>query len=259
MSFESDLLQVPSATRLNVSLSDVSPYGVTIERDDNEWIIFSSTNEGRFLRLNLGESITNDNPEYIDLGNLGQLRRVLKFDMAKSGSRWIGLATDWNSKKYFLLSFPQSDCPFNQVSSTNVDTVQLKAYESGTFSVSLEVKGVNGLKASTTKTVAVSEAEAPSIAIENSVCFRGSPLQLSTQANQPLTSVIWNINNETRTGETVTYDFPAPGTYEVTLEVESTNGCGNRLTREITIYEPPTPNFTAPTETGLYERSGGLY
>ena len=40
--------------------------------------------------------------------------------------------------------------------------------------------------------------------------------------------------------------FPPPGTYEVTLEVESTNGCGNRLTKEITIYEPPVPGFTFP-------------
>ncbi|MGB3588923.1 MAG: PKD domain-containing protein, partial [Tunicatimonas sp.] len=35
--------------------------------------------------------------------------------------------------------------------------------------------------------------------------------------------------------------------YSVTLEVESGNGCGQRLAKEVTIYEPPDPNFSLPT------------
>ena len=246
LTFGSELLQTPSVVQLSVTLAGVTPYGVTMKRDKNQWVLFSSTNEGNLLRFDLGEDIANNNPVYTNLGNLGQLKRVLKFDMAKSDSRWVGLATDWNSKEYFLFSFPQPDCPLNQSSSTNTDTVQLIALKPGTFSVSLEAKDQRGLTSFTTKNVTISDKEAPAIIIENDVCFQGSSIQFAHQINQPLTSATWTINNETRTGQTVTYDFPTPGTYSVTLEVESANGCGNRLTKEITIYEPPVPGFTVP-------------
>ncbi len=246
LKFGNDLLQAPSAFQLNVPLVGVRPYGLTVEKDNNQWILFSSTNEGDFLKLNLGEDIANNDPIYTNLGNLGQLRRVLKFDMAKSNSHWVGLATDWNRKNYFLLNFYQPDCPFNQVTSVNTDTVQLTALEPGTFGVSLEVQSVNGLIASTTKTITVSNTEAPVVEIDNNICFQSNPIQFSAQTDQTLNSTTWNINNETLTGQSVTYDFPTPGTYSVILEIESTNGCGNRLTKEITIYEPPVPGFTAP-------------
>ena len=246
LDFGSNLSQDPVSSRLSTpDLTNVRPYGLAVEYDNKQWILFSSTNEGNFLRLKLGNEIVNNNPEYEDLGKLGQLKQVLKFDIAKSESRWVGLATNWNSNDYFLLNFPQSSCPFNQVFSARIDTVQIAASTSGMLNVSLYSEDANGLSSFITKTIEVSDLEAPNIAIANTICF-GSPIQLSAQTNQPLTSVTWTINNEARTGETIAYDFPTPGTYEVALEVESTNGCGNRLTKEITIYEPPAPNFTAP-------------
>ena len=244
--FGNDLSQSPSVVRLNVSLSGVSPYGISLAKDDNQWMLFSSTNEGGFLRLNIGEEITNNDPIYTNLGNLGQLRNALKFDMAKSDSRWVGLTTAWNTNKYFLISFPQSNCSFSQVYSSDTDNVKLTTQKTGMSSISLEAYGANGLISSVTKTITTTDTEAPILTISNDACFQSNLLQFSTQANQPLTSTTWTINNETLTGETVTYKFPTPGTYEVTLEVESENGCGNRLTKEITIYEPPVPNFIAP-------------
>ena len=246
LTFGNNLFQDPIPTTLNTSeLTNLNPYGLVVEKDNNAWVLLSSTVQGNIIRLNVGNDITNITPEYSDLGKLNGLRNTLKLDIAKSESRWIGLATNWNSKKFFLLEFPQADCSFNQEFSTNADTVHVAASEPGLFSVSLQAKSTNGLTSLVTKTIEILDTEAPIVSIDNTACF-SNPIQFTTQTTQPLTSAIWTINSETRTGETVTYDFPTPGTYPVTLEVESANGCGNRLTKEITIYEPPVPNFTTP-------------
>ena len=247
LAFGENLFKNPVATRLEIpELNSLNPYGLVLEKDNNQWMLFSSTNQGNLIRLKLGNDIINNSPVYDDLGRLGGLQRVLKFDIAKSKSRWFGLATDWNSKKFFLLEFPQADCPFNKEFSLNKDTVLISSSESGSFNISLQVKSANGLISTITKTTEVLETAAPNIVIDNTVCFESS-IQLTAQTNQSLTSTTWIINGDTLTDETVTYDFPSPGTYPVTLEVQSENGCGNRLTKEITIYEPPTPGFTAPS------------
>lgn len=250
LTFGTSLLQSPTATRLNIPSIGGTPYGLTVEQDNNQWNLFASTNDGDLLRMNIGEDITNDSPVYANLGNLGALNRILKFDMAQDKSHWLALATDWDSKKYFLLRFPQVECPFTQSYSTNTDTVQITAPESGIFTVSLVSKGVNGLTSKISKTIKINNTEAPAIKIEsdvfNNVCFQGIQKQFTVQTDRILISTDWTINSEARTGEAVTYTFPAPGTYEVTLEVESENGCGNRLAKEITIYEPPDPNFSLP-------------
>ena len=246
LAFGSSLFQDPTTTTLNTpSLTSLNPYGLVIEKDNNAWILLTNTIQGNFLRLNLGDNIDNDTPEYSDLGKLNGLKNTLKLDVIKSESRWIGLTTNWSSKEFFMLTFPPLDCPFNQTFSSRSDTIQLSASEAGSFNVSLRAKDASGLSSSVTRFINISEAEAPSIAIDNTVCL-SDPIQFLSNTNQPLTSATWTINNETRTGETVTYDFSSPGTYEVTFEVESTNGCGNRLIKDVTVYEPPVSGFSFP-------------
>ena len=117
----------------------------------------------------------------------------------------------------------------------------------GTYPISLTAYDEFGNRDDTTQFITVTEDQAPTIDVQLTSQCIGTTSTLASTTNQPLTSTIWTINNETRTGETVTYDFLSPGTYSVTLEVQSENGCGNRLTKEITIYEPPAPGFTAPS------------
>ncbi|MEM6843693.1 MAG: PKD domain-containing protein [Bacteroidota bacterium] len=243
LTFGNDLLQVPSSIRLNVNLGIQSPFGVTAEKDNNQWLLFSTTREGDFLRFDVGTNIANNAPSWEKIGQVGN---AIKVDMAKSRSHWVGLTTSWSSKNYVLISFPQPNCSFNQVYSTNVDTVNLAASESGTFSISLRAKGANGLTSFTTENITITEDQAPTIDFQLSSQCIGSTSTVSASADQTLSSTDWIINSEALMGEIVTYDFPTPGTYEVTLEVESANGCGNRLTREITIYEPPDPEFMLP-------------
>ncbi|MEO0333789.1 MAG: PKD domain-containing protein, partial [Bacteroidota bacterium] len=97
------------------------------------------------------------------------------------------------------------------------------------------------------KKIFIKEDVAPAIEIDQiNICSSSDQSEFSVLSAQFITSTNWKINGDDRIGDTVTYDFPSLGSYEITLEVESENGCEQRLTEEITLYDPPSPDFTVP-------------
>ena len=179
-----------------------------------------------------------------NLGNLGVLNNVWGIKTIKKESTWR-LFTVKTTGQVLRISFPD-ECNASYAVSDSVEPKQVFFNQSGNYAIDLTTYDEFGNRDDTTQFITVTEDQAPLIDFQpSSQCF-GNISTITSTTNQPLTSATWTINNETRTGETITYDFPTPGTYPVTLEVESANGCGNRLTKEITIYEPPVPNFTTP-------------
>ena len=120
----------------------------------------------------------------------------------------------------------------------------------GNYAVSLTAFDINSDFSSLIKTITVSNTEAPSGDINSADNYCSTSLMDFTfSTDEIIDTYSWNFgdNSPTASGQEVTHQYTNPGTYEVTLEVQSENGCGNRLTKEITIYEPPAPGFTAPS------------
>ena len=168
------------------------------------------------------------------------------FSMFKDKTSWFGFSFEYTTGRLSRISFPEN-CSANIPYTTEASPSNINFTSAGEYSISLKATSEEGNVSSTFEIIQINEDVSPTvdIASQPNLCT-GSTSEFLITTTQPLTSATWTINGETRTGETVTYDFLAPGTYPVTLEVESANGCGNRLTQEITIYEPPAPNFTAP-------------
>lgn len=232
-------------------LGSMQPRGITIKRDKREWFFFVVTQQGNFLRFNLGENIVNDNPLYTDLGNLGNLNNTYKFDMANSSSRWVALTTSWNTNRYHLIEFPQADCPFDLEYSES-ETVSLKALKQGTQHITLYGQDNKGLHKQVSNQIFVTNNQAPNINfVVDNLCL-DNPTTFSAQnltPSQTLTSYTWDFGDgTTATGEEATHQYTAPGIYKVRLTVEADGGCGNFIEKEINIYEVPEPEFIFPDE-----------
>ena len=234
---------VPTITEVATVSRPLTPF---LLQEGNHTVGFISSVSGDLHRLNFKDNLDNA-PEILNLGKLGVLSQIHGFYLIKQTPNWYGFAINYNTNKMFRISFPD-DCtlPNSYLELTKSTEVSVKFSEAGQHPINLTAFDIYGNKDDVTQFITVTEDQAPLIDFQISSQCIGSISTLNSAADQPLTSTTWTINNETRTGETVTYNFPAPGTYPVTLEVESANGCGNRLTKEITIYEPPVPNFTAP-------------
>ena len=232
------------------NLPDVRRAGLTLLKDNGKVYAFTigrTTNE--LYRLDFPNGIENSSSG-ANLGNLGILDNCFGLEFTKYQSN-ISLFALKASGGLFRADFPNNcSASIQHVAVSSPDSIHYDL--EGEYSITLTAYDEFGNRDDTTQFITVTTDQAPALDFQFSgQCF-GSTSTLTALADQTLSFADWSIKDEanttvTRTGQTVTYDFPAPGTYSVTLEVESANGCGNRLTKEITIYEPPVPSFTAPT------------
>lgn len=214
---------------------DYSPYGVALEKDNGRWLMLIATLQGNLLRLDFAASITGQ-PEFANLGNLGMLNNLLKIDIANSLSRWVALTANWNSQSYYVIEFPQANCPFDKEYATINDDV-LKANTNGLFHISLYERLENGLQIAHQEEVEVEDTNAPVVDISaTSICEDAAGI-FSLKSDQPLSSVRWDFGAYGIFFEQeVQMEFASPGIYLVQLQVVSENGCHNLIENNVKIY-----------------------
>ncbi len=101
----------------------------------------------------------------------------------------------------------------------------------------------------TTAVIQVLKAPAPSIAVEQG-CL-GDPVLLTDNTTQDednlITGYLWEIEDLIFENDSVSYDFPGPGTYPVRLTVDYENLCSVTTTTEVIIEEPIAVAFEHTT------------
>lgn len=126
--------------------------------------------------------------------------------------------------------------------------------QTGSFLVSLTVKNALGCEKTTFDTISI--VQSPTANFTYNVACESSNFRLndaSTVAgNDPITKWLWEFNdgglpsnapNPVRTYDTI-------GTFDVTLSIESANGCPASVTKPVTIAPAPTASFTFTPDYG---------
>ena len=254
LSYNSGLNNPPVVEVVNSEgvVSDRYLTGVSFAKEGGTIYGFVQTwRNSDLYRLSYAAGLENNLVISESLGDLGVLRDVWGLKIVQIASIWK-IFTVKTSGQVFRISFP-NECNINPDTSSSTNPQEVFFSQPGTYSITLTAYDEFGNRDDTTQFITVTADQAPALDFQPSSQCVGSTSTLNATADQTLSSTNWSITDEanttvTRTGQSATYDFLTPGTYSVTLEVESTNGCGNRLTKEITIYEPPVPSFTVPTE-----------
>jgi len=247
LAFGSDLFSDPVSTILTHPVLGSSPYGIVVEKENNTWNIFLSTSQGNLLSLDLGSNILNNAPAFTDFGNSGILANALKMDIARAESRWLALTTNWNSKNFFLIKFPEAECGFNKSFSYNSDTVLLKSVNSGDHYISLLQKN-NGYTTKVSKKVEVLDKNSPAIDFSVTSICENTSSTFNPTADQTIDVYNWDLGiYGSSIDRTPSVSLGPNGDYPILLYVTAENGCNNYVEKSIKIYDPPDAAFTAPT------------
>ena len=88
----------------------------------------------------------------------------------------------------------------------------------------------------------------PEIDFSTVISCIGSPtiIQDETSYLEPILNWNWTIDNNTYSGDLIQHLFPTVGYHDVTLEIESLNGCKDSVTIPIKVNALPIPDFYAP-------------
>lgn len=109
----------------------------------------------------------------------------------------------------------------------------------GTFNVTLTVTSSTGCTSQFTGQVTVNEGTTAGFSASN-VCI-GNTVNFINSSGLNTTAWSWNFGDgNTSTSQTASHTYAAPGTYTVTLNVQTANGCISIASNPVTVYALPT-------------------
>jgi len=135
---------------------------------------------------------------------------------------------------------------------------------SGTYNVTLTVTTSTGCTDDYVGQVTVNEGATAGF-IANNVCI-GNTMNFVNSSSLNATSWLWNFGDgTTNTSQTASHNYTAPGTYTVTITVQTDNGCISIASNPVTVYALPTIQAGNPTticagqSTSIIATGGSTY
>ncbi len=116
----------------------------------------------------------------------------------------------------------------------------------GTYTCTITVGNQSNSSPTSVLVLSLPEASftAPTVCAGNPTEFTST----STVTGQHFANYTWDFDDgNTGTGEIVSHTYAAPGTYNVTHYVETSNGCADEVTQTVTVVAAPDASFTATT------------
>lgn len=142
---------------------------------------------------------------------------------------------------------------FGDGSGTGINDIESYTYTTfGSYDVSLIVEDNEGCKDTVVKSVTVFSDPSAAFNFSNECVYDSVGFVDASTADFPATisNWSWDVNGdaiEDFNTQNIKSKFNTDGTYDVTLTVESSNGCSNSLTQTLTIYPKPQASFSAST------------
>ena len=162
-------------------------------------------------------------------------------------------STSFSSQSISAISYSNTsfywnfgDAASGIANSSNLATPKHLFSSQTSYPVKLVVTNIAGCKDSITMPITV-KAEVKADFTYSSPCVNSPTIfQDNSIVPSPSSSQIrsWNFGGNTLNGITVQKTYTNTGVYSVTLTVTGTNGCSSKITKLITIYLPPTANFS---------------
>lgn len=144
----------------------------------------------------------------------------------------------------------RSDCGQNVGFGTDFSPL-ISYTQSGSYKINMMGVATNSDKFLATDTLTVISSQAPTISFDNSNICQTNPINYTSQnTSGDIVSYSWDFGDTNSSTEpNPSHSYVTAGSYEVTLDVTSSNGCGNFTKQTIIIYDEPVPDFTLPSGT----------
>ncbi|WPP52610.1 PKD domain-containing protein [Catalinimonas niigatensis] len=215
--------------------------------DEGRFYGFVQTTSGALFRLAFGNTISSSF-SYDVIALSGELFYPLKLIPFNGDWRLITADIAVSGRRLYLGTF-SSDCILPERSVSGKSAI-VSYQQDGTYELTLKIIAQDGSISSKTKEINVLPTEAPQLEVNTPIAYcQASNIAFGANADKSITNWLWSFgDSNTATGQEVSHQYAIPGTYPITLEVESADGCGQRVTKDITIYEPPEPKFGVAQE-----------
>lgn len=234
-------------------VADVTfPEGIEVQHEGLTYTGWVVGRDVGFYQLSFGSDIKSQ-PEVSLRGKLGVSDQLKSFSMVRRSPDWYGFVTSRNGGIISTVKF-SDQCEGALASRRDPEPYGVYYSESGDYPIELTGYSSTGIPTAVQDTLTVLNAVAPDISFTTTnQCIASSNTFTITNVSGDITSYSWDFDGdgiEDSAEPNPTFQFPAPGRYNVRLTVASDAGCGNFTEQEISIYpEPPNPTFSISATT----------
>ncbi|MBL3654989.1 PKD domain-containing protein [Fulvivirga sediminis] len=219
-----------------------SPYRVSFIRDEGRNVL---------LVLNLGDRIdvlVEEDEGWVFVRELSVASDNIITLSAVERDEPVVLMTSIANSALYRFNF-SGQCYSSLRTSNALFNPYIQFSQSGVHPITLTVFDENGNSDQITKTITITDSQAPDINFNNETICSNTPVEFTNINNSGgITSYNWSFgDSNTSTEANPSNQYATSGDYTVNLSVESANGCSNFVEKDITIYDEPVPSFDSPT------------
>jgi PKD repeat protein len=249
LDFGASLFSTPAITQI-VTLPVINPGTLRVVREGEDYFLFVVTLEGTLIKVEIGSDITA-NPDFTSEGNIDDALPANLFGLGitKNDSRWTIAAISLANGQVYNINY-QQNCSANTLTSLEANP-QVKYAVAGNYSIALEVSTPQGTSVRV-KNVQVVGLVAPDISILTDGACAQRLVDFTSQSVGSITGYSWNFGDGqiSSVAEPV-HTYSSAGQFEVALEVTAANGCLNRTSELIRIYNKPVADFNLPVSNPI--------
>ncbi|NOS93738.1 MAG: PKD domain-containing protein [Cyclobacteriaceae bacterium] len=245
ISFGSDLFSSPTVQSSFSLPSFNKPTRIRMVTEGNRYVAVVSNESTAVAVVDLKDLNPANAPTIITQNGLPTF---LGLDVERFNGKSLVIGVNGSNNTVRQLVF-ESDCgvassfltttsPVITYSTSGNKVIELKAINSSSLASSLSAQAVT-----------ISSATAPDIdfSIVNS-CINAPVNFTAINSSANITSYGWNFGDgNLATGNAPQNTYSTAATFPVTLQVSSSNGCNNNISKSHTIYNAPQASFTMPS------------
>ncbi|MBI3220374.1 MAG: PKD domain-containing protein [Bacteroidetes bacterium] len=245
INFGSDLFSTPTL-QSSFSLSTFNkPMRVRVVPEGNRYVGVVSNESSAISIVDLKDLNPINSPTLISHSGLPNF---LGLDVERFNGKSIVLGVGSVDNKVRQLIF-ESDCGATPSFFTTTSPV-IKYSTSGTKVIELKaINTTSALSALSSRTVIVTSATAPDIDFSMVNSCANAPVNFSAiNSSGNIISYNWNFGDgNLATGNSPQHTYSSAAAYPISLQVNSSTGCTNSVTKTQDVYNPPQANFVMPS------------
>lgn len=252
LTFGADLTSTPSVQSLATTPALAGPGNVEVVNEGGSYYAFiqnrRSDANAAFYRIKFGDSMLNAiesteefKPEEIS----GVEAANYALEMYNEESVWYYFTINTDTRNLVRIDFP-NDCGADPVVWEGDIPPSIHYNSPGNHQITLRATDANGNHAYTTASVVVSSDMAPEVSMTSENLCALHDVNFTADGTDLITYV-WDFGDASSSKDPApTHIYASSGIYSVTLEVAGSNGCSNRTSSAIEIFDPPVAGFIVP-------------
>ena len=254
LNFGSSINNTPQIEELTLPFALGSSADNELLLEGFDYFGFVQLRDGRLIRLEFGESLSNA-PSFTDLGNFGLFgANGGGLSMVLDSSIWYGFSTDFTANDIYRTQFELDNCGANISGSTDFEPISVSFNTPGEQIITLRSRNDSGVETSFSQTTQITTDVAPDIdfSIDDSRCVENVNVFTSINNSGDIINFSWDFDGdgiEDSNDPDPEFQFSNSGTFTVSLMVESSAGCNNTITQELTVFDEPQASFVVPSDT----------